>query len=328
MEMLRSETAENADRMRKALAGLRAYQEAERERPLPQGAVILETRGASLRDYGGDGPPVLFIPSLINPPNILDLSADKSLLRWLVGQGHHVLLLDWGCDSIGRRDLSITGHVEEIIAPAMRETGRDVALVGYCIGGTMAIAAATIEPCRKLGTIAAPWRFDGFPENSRSLLQSLWSSAEPVTRSLGLFPMEVLQAAFWSLDPARTVSKFEAFAEEDPKGVKARAFVTLEDWANDGPPLPEAAARELFESFISEDRPGRGKWAVGGAFVEPRSLSCPQLHIGSSVDKIVPQASEPPSGEHVTLNQGHVGMVIGSRAKAMLWEPLSEWLRL
>lgn len=326
MEMLRSETAGDTGRMRKALAGLRAYQEANREPALEAKPAIFEWRGAKLRDYGGAGPPALFVPSLINPPNILDLSEDKSLLRWLSARGHRVLLLDWGCDSLGRRDLSIAGHVEKIVVSAMREIGKDVALVGYCIGGTMAIAAASMAPCRKLATIAAPWRFDGFPENSRSLLQSLWSNAEPVTTSLGLFPMEVLQAAFWSLDPARTISKFEAFAEVDPASLKARAFVTLEDWANDGPPLPEAAARELFEGFFREDRPGNGRWAIRGEFVEPKSLSCPQLHIGSSVDKIVPQASEPPSGEHVTLAQGHVGMVIGSHARTSLWEPLSAWL--
>ena len=84
--MLRSETAAEPARLQAALAGLRRYQEAERApspAPMP---VLAERHGAALRDYGGDGPITLFIPSLINPPNVLDMG-ERSLLRWLAGQG-------------------------------------------------------------------------------------------------------------------------------------------------------------------------------------------------------------------------------------------------
>src|SRR4051812_6441603 len=68
LAMLRSETAADPARMKMALAGLRRYQEAERPPPRTAMPAIAEIRGAALRNYGGEGPPVLFIPSLINPP--------------------------------------------------------------------------------------------------------------------------------------------------------------------------------------------------------------------------------------------------------------------
>lgn len=109
--------------MRRTLEGLRRYQEAERP-PLPEPMpAIAERLGATLRDYGGAGPPILFVPSLINPPNVLDLG-ERSLLRWLAGRGHRVLLLDWGWPGPERRDLSVAGHVEEILLPLLREIGR------------------------------------------------------------------------------------------------------------------------------------------------------------------------------------------------------------
>ena len=70
----------------RALAGLRRYQEAERPAPVAPPPAIAERLGATLRDYGGSGPPVLFVPSLINPPSILDLPG-RSLLRWLAAEG-------------------------------------------------------------------------------------------------------------------------------------------------------------------------------------------------------------------------------------------------
>ena len=86
LELLRSETAGDPARMKAALAGLRRYQEAERPPPPPPMPALAQAHGATLRDYGGDGPPVLFVPSLINPPNVLDMG-DRSLLRWLAAGG-------------------------------------------------------------------------------------------------------------------------------------------------------------------------------------------------------------------------------------------------
>src|SRR5688572_29193536 len=66
LAMLRSETAAEPERMAKALKGIRAYQEAPRKERQPLKPVIAERQGVTIRDYEGDGPPVLFIPSLIN----------------------------------------------------------------------------------------------------------------------------------------------------------------------------------------------------------------------------------------------------------------------
>jgi polyhydroxyalkanoate synthase len=320
--MLRRETQDEPERMAHALAGLRRYQEAARD-PVPAPpAAVAETLGSKLRDYGGSGAPVLFVPSLINPPSILDLPG-RSLLRWLAADGGvHPLLLDWGWDIEARAALGVAGHVEAVMLPLIAQLGEPPALVGYCLGGTMALAAAGPSGAPAVAAIAAPWRFSGFPDGARAMLARLWAGAAPTSQALGCLPMEVLQSAFWSLDPGRTVAKFEAFAGMPEGSAEARAFVTLEDWANDGPPLPHAAARELFEDLFGADVTGRGLWALR----DPAALPCPVLDIVSATDRIVPAASAAGAGERVELMQGHVGMVVGGRAKEALWEPLAAWL--
>ena len=321
--MLREQSAANPSRLQAALAGLRKYQEAERPAPVAPMPAIASAHGAALRDYGGGGPPVLFVPSLINPPNVLDMG-ERSLLRWLSTQERRVLLLDWGWPGPDRRTLSVAGHVEQILLPLMAALGEPADLVGYCLGGTMALAAAQLGPARSVATLAAPWHFNGFPDESRTQLGKLWASAQPTVAALGVLPMEVLQCAFWNLDPARTIAKFEAFTTLE--GEEARTFVMLEDWANDGPPLSEAAARELFEDLFRDDRTGTGGWQVGGTAMAPEALTIPLLNIVSTSDRIVPAATATRAGERLDLALGHVGMVVGSRAPAMLWEPLAGWL--
>lgn len=324
--MLREQSAANPARLKAALEGLRKYQEAERSSPPAPMPALASLHGAALRDYGepgADGPPVLFVPSLINPPNVLDMG-ERSLLRWLAKRGRRVLLLDWGWPGPDRRGMSIAGHVEQILLPLMATLGEAADLVGYCLGGTMALAAAQTGRARSVATLAAPWHFNGFPEESRAELGRLWAGAQPTVAALGLLPMEVLQCAFWNLDPARTIAKFIAFAGLD--GAEARTFVMLEDWANDGPPLSEAAAREMFEDLFRDDRTGTRRWKVAGGAINPEALAVPLLNIVSTTDRIVPAASAVRAGERLDLALGHVGMVVGSRAPDMVWEPLAAWL--
>jgi polyhydroxyalkanoate synthase len=122
--------------------------------------------------------------------------------------------------------------------------------------------------------------------------------------------MEVLQAAFWSLDPARTVRKFAEFGRLDPQGAEARRFVALEDWANAGEPLPYPAARELIEDLFGAGLPGTDAWQVGGQVVTD-ALPVPLLNVLAANDRISPREAAP-SGEQAEVPAGHVGMVVGS----------------
>lgn len=327
LEMLRSETSENAARRRAALTGLGAYQRAPRPAAWTPPAAIAQAGRAVLRDYGGTATatPLVFVPSLINPPFILDIAPDRSLLRWLAAQGHRVLLVDWGAPSPDEQARDIAGHVADLLVPLLRSLGAPPLLAGYCLGGTMAAAAAALTPVAGLAMIAAPWRFAGFGAEARARITALWQSAEPLCRQLGLVPMEVLQSGFWQLDPARTIGKYERFAQLDPDSDAARQFVALEDWANAGAPLTYAAGAELF-AFVADDAPGRGAWRVGGHLVDPHALACPRVEFVSMSDRIVPAATAAGFADHRALGAGHVGMVVGSGARAQLWAPLADWI--
>jgi polyhydroxyalkanoate synthase len=321
--------ATGGDRARLAavLDGVRRYQAAPRPEPAPPRPVVAQAGGTTLRDYGGSGLPVVFVPSLINSPAVLAMPGERSLLDWLAAQGLRPLLVDWGAPDAAARRLTFAGHVTERLLPLLAALGEPVALAGYCLGGTMALAAAALAPerVRRLVLIAAPWRFAGYPDDRRRALAGYWAGVAPLAAPLGVLPMDMLQPAFWALDEAMLAAKFARFATL-PDGPDADAFVALEDWANTGPPLPLPAAEELAEAFFRDDQPGRGGWRVGGQAIAPEALAMPVLDIVSRTDRIVPADAAAGMGERLDIASGHVGMIIGSRSRTELWEPLARWL--
>ena len=322
LELVRQVSERDPHLAREALTGLRAYAAAERAaRPEPKPEIAL-VGGTVLRDHGGTGPPAILIPSLINPPRVLDLDAQVSLAGAIAGMGRRALLLDWG-EASGRAELDVAGHVESLLHPLLRSIGEPAALIGYCLGGTMAIAAANAAETERVVTLAAPWNFARYPEASRTALQDMWRHSEASAKALGALPMEVLQAAFWSLDPERTVRKFAEFGRVEPQSAEAARFIALEDWANEGEPLPYPAARELIEDLFGRDLPGADRWAVGGRAITD-ALPVPSLHLTAARDRIAP-ASTAPSGEAEGIPSGHVGMIVGS-ARMQLHEELKRFL--
>ena len=189
------------------------------------------------------------------------------------------------------------------------------------------------RPARRLRTgrvelreaIGEDWQNDyaDFAANLKRALQDMWRHAQPASRTLGALPMEVLQAAFWSLDPDRTVRKFAEFGRLDPGSASARRFVELEEWANEGEPLPYPAALELVEDLFGADRPGRGRWTVGGRQVTDQ-LDIPVLHLTAERDLIAPPQTVA-AGDVVAVASGHVGMIVGS-ARLALHEGLGAFL--
>ncbi|QCI80093.1 alpha/beta fold hydrolase [Hankyongella ginsenosidimutans] len=248
------------ERRQTLLSAVRAYQQHPHRRRARARPAAFALGGMRVLDYGGDGPPVLLVPSLINPSWVLDLEPRRSLVRDLRQRGHRCFLIDWGEPTGEELGFDIGDYITRRLLPVISALPGPLALVGYCLGGTMALAAAQLaaDRVRALALIAAPWRFAAYPGDSRRALEDFWRQHEPAARQLGRLPMEILQLAFWAQDAESTGQKYIDFAALDPDSAAARRFVLLEDWANSGPPLAYPAARMCFEDFFAADMPGRG----------------------------------------------------------------------
>ncbi len=335
-------------RMERLAEGVLAYRRHPVHRTLEDPAAAWQEGNTRLLDYGltdraarrKGARAVLVVPSLINRWEVLDLSAEKSLLRAMAASGLRPYLVDWGTPDAQERGFDLAAYVarlERAAAYVGKRARRAPAVMGYCMGGTLAVALAARQPRRvaKLALLAAPWDFHA-DKSGHAFLLSMVPMLADVADRLGELPVDVLQTLFWSLDPWLAVKKFGRFLGMDPQGDSARDFVLLEDWLNEGAPLAGPTARECLLGWYGDNLPGTGKWIVGGKPVVPRKITRPALVMIPSGDRIVPPLSAAALADgtnglkkvtRLDLPLGHIGMVVSGRARALCWTPLIDWLK-
>jgi len=326
------------ERLAHFLAGIRAYRNHPYRRPRRDLGVLWQEGATRVIDYGGPGRPVLFSPSLINRSYILDLRPGASLMDHLRKQGLRPLLIDWGDPGADERDFGLEAYITRRLAGALTAAntlaGGPVPLVGYCMGGLLALAAALLYPRQVSGLalLATPWDFHADQRGQAAFMAMGASAAAAVRRGSPPLPIDLLQAMFATLQPNLVQAKFRRFAAMDPDAEATHAFVALEDWLNDGVTLAAPTGRECFQGWYGENLPGKGLWTIARQVMRPENLTVPSFVAVPTRDRIVPPASANalacalPAPILLEPRAGHIGMVVGSRAQEALWEPLTAWL--
>ncbi len=335
LALARQQLADDPQRLLQLLQALERYGSADRSFMRPSGEVLLQHGKVMLRSAINrlpGAPPVrrtpqiVFVPSPINAPHVLDMAADCSLMGWLEQNGFATGLIDWGPTVPTDRADTLDTLVIDRLLPLLAQLPGPVHLVGYCLGGLVAMAAACHADVRSLTLIASPWHFGGYAPQRRAELARMWAHHRPACDAMGLVPMEVMQHGFWTLSPDKLVEKYLNFGAMEPGSAAARRFVAIEDWANGGEPLPFALGEQLFEHLYGADITGTGAWKVAGVRVGAQALRCPVIEFASASDAIVPLACSPDLPGRQVLASGHVGMVVGSSAPKRLWPMLKRWI--
>jgi polyhydroxyalkanoate synthase len=326
-------------------SGVATYRTHPYRRNVPPVPVLWQTGTTRLLDYRNDAtditlPPVLVVPSLVNRYYVLDLMPETSFLRWLANQGFPVFAIDWDAPGTDERGFDLTAYTTERLEPILdavrTASGKAKPVVfGYCMGGNLALALAH----RRAGDLAAlvllatPWDFHAERPEQARWLGAMAGWLMPAMAVSGALPVDAIQSLFAALDPMQVTRKFLAFAELDPGSDRARRFVALEDWLNDGIPLATPVAIETLAGWYGANTPATGQWRIGGTDVAPAACDLPALVVIPDTDRIVPPGSARalaaalPKAEAMTPAAGHIGMMVGGRAEREVWQPIASWLR-
>ncbi len=317
------------------LGGVEGYRRHPYRRGLDEPPTVWRAGTTRLLDFGRDpaAPPVLVVPSLINRYYVLDLTPRRSLARYLAGKGLRPLVVDWGAPGPDEAAFGVADYVARLEA-MLDVAGRRAAVLGYCMGGLLALALAARRPDRvaALALLATPWDFHAPDPGPARALAAAEPVLGPALDAAGGMPVDGLQAMFAAVDPRLVGGKFRRLAALRPRSAAARDFVALEDWANDGVPLVAPVARECLFDWYGRNGPAAGEWRLGGAVVRPQELRMPAMAMVPLRDRIVPPdsalalAAAVPRCRIRRVDAGHVGMIIGRMAKTKVYHPLSKWM--
>jgi polyhydroxyalkanoate synthase len=286
--------------------------------------------------------PVLCCYALINRPYILDLQPDKSVVGRYLEQGFEVYLIDWGVPSDTDRGLTledyVCGFLNDAVELVRREHGRvDLHLLGYCMGGTMSALLASMRPAlvRSLTLLAAPIDF-----GVRDSLLNVWAErrhfdVDAFVDRHGNCPGWFLQACFLLMKPVQNfLEKNVTFYEQMDDLRFVANYFAMELWINDNIPVAGETFRRFVRDLYQDNQLVKGTFCLGGQRIDLRRMTCPLLLLTAKHDHLVaPSSTEgirPHVGstdiESITVDAGHVGLVVGGKAHRAVWPGATRWL--
>ena len=299
-----------------------------------------------LRDYGSAqrSRSVLIVAAPIKRPYIWDLTPAVSAIRYCLGAGLRVYLLEWLPASNATCCVGLAECGEAILASLATigsgaEGGKPI-LMGHSLGGTLAAiyAATASETICGLVLLSSPLCFRPDESAFRDALISLVPA--PVSDS-GPYPGSILSQASAAASPhsfiwSRLMDAILSAGDARAVDIHAR----IERWALDEVALPGKLVREIVDALYRENQFCRGILKVGEKTIGPSSLSVRILAVVNTADAVAPLASISPTrdvwgpsrlqileypGEAGVCLQ-HLGILVGREAFARIWPEIVSWI--
>lgn len=295
--------------------------------------------------YRGERAPTAKIPlvicyALVNRPYMVDLQADKSLVRGMLERGEDIYILDWGYPDRSDRYLELEDYIQRFLGGAIdhvRQAHRldAVNVLGICQGGTFALCYAALNPdkVRNLITMVTPVDFHT-PDN----MLSHWTRELDVdlfVDTLGNVPADLMNWCYLTLKPWRLfVQKYVGMVDllDDAKAMED--FLRMEKWIFDSPDQAGEAFRQYIKQFYQGNGFVKGGIRIGERTVDLKNITMPVLNIYAEQDHLVPpDASRPLGGligtrdyTELSFKGGHIGIYVSSRAQREVPSAIHDWL--
>ncbi|WP_228892943.1 PHA/PHB synthase family protein [Pseudoduganella aquatica] len=246
--------------------------------------------------------PVLLVPSWIMKYYILDLSPHNSLVRYLVQQGHTVLMISWCNPGAEARDMGMEDYLQRGLFAALDQVhalcgGAPVHGVGYCLGGTLlSIGAAAMDsgehPAHgKLATLtllAAQTDFSDPGELGLFIDDSELAFLDALMWDQGYLNGDQMSASFQLLHARDLV--WSRMMREYLLGERS-APNDLMAWNADSTRLPFRMHSEYLHGLFLHNDLAEGRYLVAGKPVALSDIHTPLFVLGTERDHVSPWRS-------------------------------------
>jgi len=305
------------------------------------GKVIFQNDLMQLVQYAPSTPTVLKRPLLIVPPwinkfYVLDLTPEKSFIKWCVDRGVTIFCISWVNPDAHLAQKTFEDYVREGPIAALdviqKVTGEDrVHTIGYCVGGTLLSVT--------LAAMAA-WRDQRIMSATLFAAQVDFTYAGDLKVFVDEAQVEALEqrmAERGYLEGRKMATVFNLMRSNDLiwpyvvnnylKG-KAPFPFDLLYWNSDATRMPAANHAFYVRSCYLENRLARGKMTINNTAIDLKSVKVPIYNLATREDHIAPPKSVLLGSKYfggpvrfVLAGSGHIAGVVNppDRNKYQYW---------
>ena len=241
--------------------------------------------------------PVFIVPPQINKFYIWDLAPGRSIVEYLVGQGHQVFIVSWRNPSDAQADWDLESYVQALdraSAAACEIAGSETLnIVGACSGGITAALLIALWGARgtkraeSFSLLVAIIDAEGGADTSLGLFANIEALelAKLFSRSKGVLEGRDLERAFAWLRPNDLIWAY--WVNNYLLGHEPPAFDILY-WNADTTNLPAGLHRDLLDLLQHGGMAGGNGPTICGHKLDLAQITCDAYLVGGETDHITP----------------------------------------
>jgi polyhydroxyalkanoate synthase len=243
--------------------------------------------------------PLLIVPPWINKFYVLDLTPEKSFIKWCVDQGITVFCISWVNPDAHLAQKTFEDYVREgpiaALGAIKEATGEDkVHSIGYCVGGTMlsvalALMAANHDERMMSATLfAAQVDFTYAGDLKVFVDEEQVEAIEHRMAERGYLEAKSMATVFNFL---RSNDLIWPYVINNYLKGKAPFPFDLLYWNSDATRLPAANHSFYLRNCYLDNKLSQGKVSLGGTPIDLKSVKIPIYNLATREDHIAPPKS-------------------------------------
>lgn len=300
--------------------------------------------GTAADGAGADDPAVLLVPPLAAPAFCFDLRPDQSMARFLRDTGRATYLVDYGEITFEDRRMGFEDWIDDILPESIRQVsadrgGRAVDLVGWSIGGVLALLTAAADPTlpiRSITAVGAPLSYDhmvGVRELRALARLDGGRTATAAIRATGGVSAQLTRIAYRATAWDRELKRPFFIASNLTDTATLARMETIDRFQNSLPGYPGRFYNQLWGRFMLNNDIGKGVVHFGDRTIALADVTVPVLLVGGPTDVITPAAAVEhglttltgsPQVRYETAPGSHLGLL---SARDTTWTYLDKFLR-
>ncbi len=308
---------------------------------LTPGKVVFQNQLIQLIQYEATTKEVLKIPLLIVPPwinkfYILDLTPEKSFIKWCVDQGITVFVVSWVNPTAKLAAKSFEEYMREGVIAALdaveAATGeRQVNSIGYCVGGTLLSITLAYLAAKKQDRVKSATLFAAQVDFEYAGDLMVFVDEERVKQ------LETHMKEQGYLEASRMANTFNMLRSNDliwpyivnnyMRGKTPLPFDILY-WNSDATRMPAANHSFYLRNCYLDNKLTQGEMTIAGTTLDLHKVTVPVYNLATREDHIAPAKSVLTGSQffggpvkYVLAGSGHIAGVINppNKPKYQYW---------